>query len=304
MPEAAAGFEAFAQAAFVRACTLDVVVRKPGNVSIASPGHRMQAAQFVASAGAAAVPLCRIGARLGARVEAAVDASWDAAGCNTNLGIVLLAAPLVMAAEALARAAAPPGTAGLRAGVAAVLAALDGDDAAAVFRAIARANPGGLGRVPEADVHAPPAIGLREAMALAAGRDTIARAYADGFAGLFDTALPALPCGFDPMATAEPADEAVAVQTLYLALLAAWPDSHIVRRHGEAVAHSVLAAAQRWQGVDAARRAADPAFVAWDETLKSEGVNPGTTADFTVATLLAAALAAGPRRGMPAWHGT
>lgn len=303
MPEGA-GFEAFARAAFVRACTLDVLVRKPGNVSVASPGHRMQAAQFVASAEAAAAPLCRTGARLGERVEAAVQASWAAAGCNTNLGIVLLAAPLLMAAEALARAGAPATPAALRDAVGTVLATLDAADAAAVFRAIVRANPGGLGEAPQADVHAPPTVGLRDAMALAADRDRIARAYADGFAGLFDEALPALPPGFDPMAAAADADLAAAVQSLYLALLAAWPDSHIVRRHGEAVAHSVIGAAQRWRAVDAALRAADPAFAAWDETLKSEGVNPGTTADFTVATLLAAALLAGPPRGMPGWHGT
>ena len=42
---------------FLRACWLDVAVRKPGNVSVFSAGHRMQAEQFVASAQAAAAPL-------------------------------------------------------------------------------------------------------------------------------------------------------------------------------------------------------------------------------------------------------
>ncbi len=35
-----------ARAAFLRACELDVAVRKPGNVSDASPGHGMHAALF------------------------------------------------------------------------------------------------------------------------------------------------------------------------------------------------------------------------------------------------------------------
>jgi len=32
----------------------------------------------------------------------------------------------------------------------------------------------------------------------------------------------------------------------------------------------------------------DPVFVEWDESLKSEGLNPGTTADMTVASMLLA----------------
>jgi len=39
-----------ARRAYLWACALDVVVRKPGNVSVASPGHGMVAEQFVTSA--------------------------------------------------------------------------------------------------------------------------------------------------------------------------------------------------------------------------------------------------------------
>ncbi len=42
-----------ARACFLQACWLDVAVRKPGNVSLASAGHRMQADMFLASAQAA-----------------------------------------------------------------------------------------------------------------------------------------------------------------------------------------------------------------------------------------------------------
>ena len=55
--------------AFIWACTLDVAVPKPGNVSIASPGHGMVADQFIASARAAAAPLCEPGAPVGRRIE-------------------------------------------------------------------------------------------------------------------------------------------------------------------------------------------------------------------------------------------
>ena len=275
--------------AFLRACALDVAVRKPGNVSLVSPGHGMDAAQFVASADAAADALCEPGAAVGQRIEAAVAATQAAVGCNTNLGILLLCAPIARAAEDRARA--------LRPALEAVLAGLTLADAAAAFRAIALARPGGLGSAPSQDVRAPPSIDLRAAMALAAERDRIALQYRDGFGECFDLALPALPRGFSLpcLAPGEHADAVTtaAVQSLYLLLLSTRPDSHIVRKHGEAVAQNVMSAAQGWRARSAGAAAldADPAFAAWDRELKAGGTNPGTTADLTVATLMLAGLA-------------
>ncbi|MFO1220429.1 MAG: triphosphoribosyl-dephospho-CoA synthase [Burkholderiaceae bacterium] len=266
------------QQAFIVACRLDVEVRKPGNVSVASPGHGMDAALFVASARAAAAPLCARGAGVGERIEAAMRATLAVAGCNTNLGIVLLAAPLLHAAEGWHPS---DGSAALRVAVGRTLAALDRDDAAAAYRAIALARPAGLGRVSQQDVAATPTVGLREAMALAADRDRIARQYASGYADVFDIALPAL--------QACRPDRARGVQRAYLELLSRWPDSHIVRKHGAAMAHSVMAEAAPWRSRAHAGTVldAEPAFVAWDSSLKSRGINPGTTADLVVTAALA-----------------
>ena len=282
-----------AQACFLRACELDVAVRKPGNVSVASPGHGMHAALFSASAHAAAAPLFRAGARVGERIEAAVAASWAVAGCNTNLGILLLCAPLAVACE---RSNAAPAPARLRQALGTVLAELDLADARAAFRAIARANPGGLGSAPMQDVRAAPSLGLRAAMALAADRDLIARQYRDGFDDLFELTLPALPPLFSLGAGGPDAATISAVQRVYLTLLATLPDSHIVRKHGAAVAQNVMAAAQRFHALATQGGAldADPAFVAWDEELKAQHINPGTTADLTVATLLLAGVTGAP----------
>lgn len=314
-------------ACFLRACALDVAVAKPGNVSLASPGHGMLAAQFLASAQAAVGPLFERGARVGRRIEAAMAATWAAAGCNTNLGILLLCAPVALAIE---REPGPHTTRSLRAAIESVLAGLDVDDAAAAYRGIALANPGGLGTAAEQDVHEAPSITLRQAMALAGERDLIARQYRDGYAELFEIGLASLPTDFVLRPGAPPAQaampgsktaddgrveaafgdpatescetglrafataaDAVAVQRLYLALLSRLPDSHIVRKHGEAVAQNVMRSAQGFAGRAAAGESllADPAFAAWDAELKAARINPGTTADFTVATLLLAGLA-------------
>ena len=278
-------------AAFLRACALDVAVRKPGNVSLVSIGHGMQAAQFLASARAAAGPLLQAGTAVGRRIDAAGAATWGAAGCNTNLGILLLCAPLAAAAQQLS---GPCTAASLQHALQAVLAGLTTDDACAAYHAIQRANPGGLGQAETQDVQAPPSINLRAAMALAAHRDSIARQYTNGFTELFQRAFPLLAPGLLPLAAdgQAPATTTRQVQRFWLACLAAEPDTHIVRKHGEALAHTVMRAAQPWQQRIEAGEAvdADPAFAAWDNSLKQQGINPGTSADFTVAALFAAGL--------------
>jgi len=228
---AAEGWSRIARAAFLRACEWDVAVRKPGNVSLAAPGHGMDAALFLASAQAAAPALFANGTRVGTRIEAAVEASRQAAGCNTNLGIVLLAAPIAAAGERIDA----PGD--LREAIEAVLVGLDLEDARAAYRAIALARTAGLGRAEAEDVHAAPRVGLREAMTLAADRDSIARQYANGFADLFEVGLPAL--------QAAPID-AAAVQRVFLTFLARWPDSHIGRKFNAGVAQRVMRVANPW----------------------------------------------------------
>jgi len=272
-----------ARSAFLVACALDVAVRKPGNVSAHSPGHDMVAGQFLASARAAAGPLFGSGLGVGARLEGAVEATLRVAGCNTNLGILLLCAPLACLVDREPGLDGPPDR--WRARLQALLQTLSVEDAAGAYRAIAAAHPGGLGRSAEQDVHAPPTVTLRQAMAIAAPRDRIADQYASGYADLFETGLPALAAaGPGPVAPR-------AVQALFLAFLGRVPDSHIVRKHGDDLAQTVLREAGPWR-----RRAqagedldTDPAFIAWDESLKARGLNPGTSADLTVATLFLAA---------------
>ncbi len=269
-----------AKAAFLCACTLDVAVRKPGNVSQQSAGHRMQAQMFLDSAQAAAGPLFTAGLGVGERIEVAVRATWAAAGCNTNLGILLLCAPVAVAVERYG--AASPAT------LESVLQHLSVEDARAAYRGIALANPGGLGAAAEQDVNDEPSIGLREAMGLAAERDLIARQYLDGYRDLFDrrVSIGLLPCNSSVSSLT------AAVQVLYLDWLSSFVDSHIVRKHGIAVAQTVMTAAQVWRDSARAGEPLDdsPAFLAWDESLKAQGINPGTTADLTVATLMLSAL--------------
>jgi triphosphoribosyl-dephospho-CoA synthase len=267
-------------AAFLAACRAELAALKPGNVHIHAAGHDMEAAQFEASAEAAAPWIARADLSVGQRILGAVEASLAAASCNTNLGILLLTGPLAAASQR----GAPSG---LRERLAAVLAALTVADAAEVFAAIRRASPGGLGTAADQDVGAEPAVNLREAMGLAADRDRIARAYVTDFEDIFAFGLPEL-----KRARAQALAPDLAVSTLHMAYLARFPDSHLARKFGIEKAEEVRAeaAALRPLWYPVVHRGTFNSLLDFDADLKRRGLNPGTTADFVVATLFAAAI--------------
>lgn len=263
-------------------CELEVRARKPGNVSFASPGHGMTAEMFVLSAAVASVPLCQKDVSLGERVLTAVEATHAAVGCNTNLGIILLLAPLVHAALMVDERQ------DLHARVRSTLEGLTVADTQFVFEAIRIAAPGGLGAAKQHDVRQQATIGLIEAMQEAANRDRIARQYACGFADIFDA-------GYALVAAAEHRfeNEEAAVVSVFLNFLARWPDSHICRKFGSSLAMDIVREAiplrDGWDSADDETSFSDD-LVEFDVSLKHRGINPGTSADLTVATFIACRL--------------
>jgi triphosphoribosyl-dephospho-CoA synthase len=263
--------------AFKWACLAELDAPKPGNVHIFADGHRMTAAEFVASADAAAPHLSASGARVGARILGAVEATFEAVGANTNLGIILLCAPLAAAAE--------NDISDLRASLIEVLQRLDTKDAELTYRAIVLAAPAGLGRSERHDVFGPATVSLLDAMTEASGRDRVARQYATSFADIFEVGLPRLEA-----AVVQYADLRWAILATYLEFLSALPDTHIARKHGAPAADRVCDAAAALQRSLHATEHPEtllPGLLTWDAALKADGINPGTSADLTVATLFA-----------------
>lgn len=270
--------------AFLQACRGELKALKPGNVHVFAGGHNMTVADFEAAAAAAAPHIAASGNSVGARIEAAMRASWQAVGQNANLGIILLCAPLAAAAEALPRAGDADR---LRGQLGLVLSGLSIGDAECAFRAIALANPGGLGDAPAADVRSPPTVSLLEAMRLASHRDRIAYQYVSNYEDIFQTGLKAYADGSQRFE-----DGSRAVSHLYMHLLAAIPDTHIARKFGEHRAATVKSRAEAVlaESADLTGEAAHARLLAFDADLKGGNTNPGTTADLTVATLFGAAL--------------
>ncbi len=192
-------------------------------------GHGMEVDDFLKSAAAAAGPLTQ-GATVGEKIFGAIEATWAAVGQNTNLGIVLLCAPLAQAALA-------EGEGDLRARLTRVSRRPHGRRRADLaFRAIARARPAGLGDAPEHDVRGPAAITLLGAMQAAADRDRVAFNMRAILPTFFDRGLPIL-------AAARGLDPRLAALKLYAEILGAVPDSHIARKFGIGTALATMAEA-------------------------------------------------------------
>jgi triphosphoribosyl-dephospho-CoA synthase len=271
-------------AAVQLACLLEVSAPKPGNVSPGRHFGDMRYEDFLASAVAIGVPFAGIGTRpIGSTIRLAIEATARWTGTNTNLGLVLLLAPLARAAVD-SRSARLSSRAALRDAVGRVLAASTVDDAREVYAAIRLASPGGLGQAEEQDVAGDPDVTLVEAMRLAERRDGIAREYATAFETTFTIGAPTL-----ARARTDGLSWDDAVVETFLTLMAAVPDTHVARRAGSAAAAEVHEHAQRVLVAGGVRTPEGRrAVAALDEALRLGGSlrNPGTTADLTAAAIL------------------
>jgi triphosphoribosyl-dephospho-CoA synthase len=257
---------------------LEVSAEKPGNITPRQDFHDTSYEDMLRSAIAVGPELARAGERrVGETVLAVVKASRRVAPANTNLGIALLLAPL-------AKAALDGGP--LRARLGATLRALDVADTRATYAAIRLSGAGGLHERVEHDVRSEPALGLREAMASAAGRDSLASEYVTDYAFTFDTGVPALVAALaDGLALRQ------AIVELHLRLLDQAPDTLIARKGGADAAARVSAGAREVLAAGGVRTAGGRrALRSFDASLREPGnaLNPGTTADLVTSTLFVA----------------
>jgi triphosphoribosyl-dephospho-CoA synthase len=263
---------------YQQACDLELQAFKPGNVSIYSEAHDMTVADFQLSAKVSAPPLCNPNYSLGEKIYYAVKATREAVGCNTNLGIILLCAPLIQAVSVYQSDMT------LRQALHQVLENTTIEDADWTFKAIALATPAGLGNVEEQDVNQTATMTLQAAMALASDKDRIALQYLTDYKDIFDFAI--FRYNSSLLKWGNMAWAAVAV---YAALLSHYPDSHIERKYGnqysERVAHRMQQLSNALLNTEQPESVL-PLLHDIDQELKSKRINPGTTADLTVATVL------------------
>jgi triphosphoribosyl-dephospho-CoA synthase len=266
---------------FKASCMAELEALKPGNVHIFADGHGMTVHDFVHSAEAASSVIALPNLSLGERILLSVQATQKAVNCNTNLGLILLCAPLIHAALIEDHKAY------YLTKLFKVLANTTQKDAELTFSAINLANPAGLGESTLHDVHQPANCTLLQAMLEAAHRDLIAQQYASSFADILDG------LASYQQALSRWQRPAWAVTAVHLHFMAKFMDSHIVRKYGDTIAGLVQNEAIAHE--EAFLKSYNPKtyqaeLLTFDAALKKRNINPGTSADLTVATLLLHAL--------------
>lgn len=268
------------------ACILEAMAPKAGNVTPQKAFHDTTFFHFVLS-GLAIGPVMAKGDTdsLGELALKGVKETRKWVGVNTNLGIILMLAPLVKAFFM---------GIDLQADLRTVLDKATLNDAQLVYRAINLASPGGLGNAVEGDVkNTENPLPLLEAMAQASKWDSIAKEYVTNFSITFSLTLPVLLKQRD-----NTQDLLQAITQTQLVTLAELPDTLIARKVGNLKAEEVSRMARQVLKAGGVYNTYGmKAYEAFDFALRKDGnrLNPGTTAD-----LLAAAIFVALIRGM--WH--
>ena len=266
--------------AYKAACMAELQALKPGNVHIFSDGHGMTIHDFIKSAEASAAVIAQPNLSIGERIYYAVEATQKAVGLNTNLGVILLCAPLIDAALN------GDSTLTLSQNLTHTLSQLNVQDAVLAAKAIVIASPAGLGKTAQHDVNETPNESLLALMCFSADKDRIAWQYTHSYQDIFEFGLQRY-----NQSMIRWQNPAWAATALYLGFLARNLDTHIVRKYDETLAADVMTEAQGFEANFLA--AENPKLVQkklldWDASLKKRNINPGTSADLTVATLLTA----------------
>ncbi|MEM7027121.1 MAG: triphosphoribosyl-dephospho-CoA synthase [Pseudomonadota bacterium] len=252
---------------------------KPGNVSVYAAGHDMTVIDFERSAEVTTPIICNPELSFGKRILRAVEKTIEAVGCNTNLGMLLLFTPIIMAAEQ-----SDNDHNELQQQVKKVLSKCNQQDAEDVFNAISKANPGGLGTQPEHDVNAEVDCSLLEAMQAASHFDNVALQYVNGFETIFREGIETVRGFVKRWNSVEWATVAS-----YLEFMATLPDSHIQRKYGAELANKIKKDSRvvRDQFIKCDTPANGKSILLeFDKQLKQKKINPGTSADLTATSLL------------------
>lgn len=267
---------------------LDVTAPKPGNVHRGADFEDMTFLDFVKSAVAIGPEMEVAPSRsVGSTILESIRATRSVVDTNTNLGIVLLFAPLAKAAANSGTKIELVASRNLRSEIANVLSELTPEDASQTFEAIRLASPGGLGKVDDMDVTTDEAPSdLLAAMRHAADRDLVAKQYATNFETVFLLADELVPLAQQHGVT-------LGIVSAFLHLLSREPDGLIRRKCGDAIAGEASLRANK------AVKAGKPGSEAWelavselDFWLRSDGNrrNPGTSADLITAAIFVSLL--------------
>ena len=261
-------------------CDTEIKSLKPGNVHKYSEGHGMNLKDFLKSSLIISKCLTKNNLDLGKKILISVNEIQNKIKKNTNLGIILMLSPIativqeegVISKEELLKK------------IKSLIKKQNIKNSIPIFKAISLTSPGGLGFSKKYDVNELPNTNLYKAMEFAKKKDLIARQYCNGFEDIYKIGIPAYKKFYNKWGKVD-----WALTGVYLTFLKKFNDSHIVRNKGNKIATSIKKEAKKYYFFLKRNKnltKIKKKLLIFDKKLKSKRINPGTTADLTVATLL------------------
>tara|TARA_B100001750_G_scaffold150321_1_gene120421 strand:- start:495 stop:1376 length:882 start_codon:yes stop_codon:yes gene_type:complete len=264
--------------AYLFSCRKDVEALKPGNVYLSSPHADTNSNDYIKSSIHSSEVLFLENFELGERILESIKLTKKFIKQNTNLGIILVCAPLI---HSLIKYHDHP----LKEGLLLTLQNSTKEDTLSICEAINIANPGGLGKSREYDTQSLPNVGLVDIMEYSSKYDRISYQYTHSFKDILDFVVPCLNHHQERYKSLD-----FSISLTFLEILSKIPDSHIERKFGHKIAKKTSNQANDLLKILVTERINQDSFYNQlnnlDYAYKKQGINPGTTADLLVAGLM------------------
>jgi len=262
---------------YLYACSKDVEVIKPGNVNIDYPHSDTTAYDFLRSAHDSCRSLFKRDLSLGERIYYSVTDSRKNIKVNTNLGIIILIAPIIHSLLNSTKTT-------LRTALKDVIKTSKISDTNLLCSAIKFVNPGGLGEKEEMNINTLPQVTLKTIMDKSASYDRLSYQYSTGYSDILDFIVPRI---IDHRKNIENTDFLLSL--VFLEILCEIPDTHISRKFNEKIAKKTSNEARdliKIINTERSRKKAISRICQLDYEYKNKGINPGTTADLLVSSVM------------------
>ena len=250
---------------------------KPGNVNYLSGHNDASVDDFVESYKITSNIISMPDMTLGMRIYECVKSTKLAVEKNTNLGIILLCSVF---SQSLLRDT----TCALVDSIKNVVLNSTGQDVSNICDAISLANPGGLNSHDSYDVRSKPKISLYELMSISSDYDQISNQYSSFFSDIFNFIIPTFHQSLQDIKDTE-----LAISYCFLKTLEKYPDSHITRKYGHKIAKKTSKEASDLIKIldgDTRHESWGKNLMSLDKHFKMARVNPGTTADLLVISMM------------------
>ncbi len=265
------------QSAYLFSCHKDIELIKPGNVNIISSHKDTNAKDYIDSSILSSKMLFQEKYTLGERILESVKITREKIKTNTNLGIILLCAPIIHAIINFKDT-------DLRDGIKMTLSSATSKDTLDICSAINISSPGGLGKRDLYDTNSLPNVRVKEIMDYSAKYDRISYQYSNNYEDIFDFIIPRI-----IFLNKKHGSLDIALSLMFIEILAKIPDSHVSRKLGDKISKKTSNHANDLLKIldkESSHEYLTNQLSKLDYEYKKKGINPGTTADLLLASLM------------------